>query len=229
MENWFKYIKSDLKIPRHARPHVFVTNLRAAIESTLKEQQFPVSRKKKTKRTKKESDASLNTKEEVWKPVRKGTYHITPKTKKLGVKKIDKKFDKLPRVMRWGGKLGSIVLANTCTIDNVLTILHIQYCADQQFKNILQQDRNPLSETLLTVFKLMSDEQFPEAKLVWVNYTRKQIKPSLNLYGDKYDFIVAYISNQLTSQTISTCDNPSCSESRKESKQTSGMITGYVL
>ena len=106
-ENWFKFIKYDTNTPKYARPYLLVTSLKHSIDSRLKENVFPGCRKKRNKK-RKETDATLSTKEKIWKPKKKGTYHITPKKKEKPPEEKGKpaKDVALPRVMKWDGKLG---------------------------------------------------------------------------------------------------------------------------
>ncbi|XP_053395735.1 uncharacterized protein LOC128555931 [Mercenaria mercenaria] len=185
VENWFKYIKSDIKLPKHARPYTFVIEIREAIEARSREHVFKGARKTKSAKAKvsksNESDIYLNT-QEVWKPKKKrNIYHKTPKERKLS----ETVSTNNQKVMKWVGTYGNTPLSNTCGIDNTLTILHQKYTKKSKFRYLLEEDNTPLSATIKNVCSLMTKEKFEEAKLIWINFTGKPIEKVVNLFGDE--------------------------------------------
>jgi len=216
VENWFKFLKKDSGIRKHERPYKFVIKLKEAIQGRLRERQFPGARKAKTKRKKKgESDAALACKEEVWK---RNKY--VKKTAKKPQKIKEKK--SFPNVMRWGGKLKDLTLDNTCTVDNVLTCLHMKSLETPTFLESLKAETGVYT-TLLTVFSLMDQNKFDEAKFTWLTATNIQIQTTTNLRGDEYDMVVSMFDREWESFAITECDGCYCPDRLRQSRLQHGV------
>ena len=76
----------------------------------------------------------------------------------------DKVINSLPKVMKWGGKSDDLQLTNTCTVDNGLTILHLAFEMNKEFRGIIEQDDRELSKNLITIFSYVTNERFLDAK-----------------------------------------------------------------
>jgi len=127
----------------------------------------------------------------------------------------------LPAVMAWGGKVGSTVLDNTCTIDNGLTILHLFHQRKEEFRNCLElyKDCEPFT-TLKTVLSLMDEENFDQAKLLWARLTTDS---HTNLFGEETEFMMSHFDRQWKSRTVSTCSFHDCTEPMSESTKKTGI------
>ena len=219
-ESWFKYIKHDIGAKARARPSKFVIDLKVAIESRLKLMEFPGADKRKTRKPKSgqaEADKNLNTKEEVWKTRgKRNVFHKTPSAKVFPGQK-------LPNVMRWGGRRGATSLSNTCTIDNGLTILHLAFRASESFRNFLTQDKSELSKTLINIFARMDKEEFSEAKFMWLDFTKCN---RVDLFGDEFDFFTRHINCEWESRCRSKCGALTCPEPMMEIRETPGITIG---
>lgn len=227
VEAWFKGIKHDMGIGLRSRPERFIMALRKQVHGRLRGIEYPNSRKPRRKR-KKEVDEVLELKEEQWR--KKPKHKKTPKYHEKIYKTSESTL--LPTVMSWGGKSHNISLSNTCTIDNGLTILHL---FSLQYSKFLVGESNPLCTTLLTIFTLMNDKSFANAKLVWVNFVssnkiqqRRGRGDSLlaDLYGDEVDFFIYAIDQTWKSSQTSKCTSSNCSEIVDQHNVEHGIHTG---
>lgn len=179
-------------------------------------------RKKTTTSRAKKRDIDLKLNEEKWmkgsKKKKTGLYHTTPNKRQ-----VEKVF---PSVMKWGGKHNGVHLENTCTIDNALTILHLKYIENVNFESNVSVINDDLFNTLLTIFSLMSDKKYEEAKLIWTNHMDIKIEKSTNLFCDEVDFFVKCLDGEWKSYTTSICDNTSCAHPLIESRITNGITIG---
>jgi len=219
VESWFKFLKKDTTIKKHERPYKFIVKLKEAIQGRLRERQFPGSRKTKTRRKKKrESDAALACKEEVW----KRNTHMKKTGKKLEKQKQSSKTHHFPDVMRWGGRLKDLTLDNTCTVDNVLTCLHIKMLELPIFLESMKRETG-IYTTLLTVFSLMDKSEFDAAKFAWLTATNIPIQTTTNLRGDEYDMIVSVFDREWESFNITECDGSDCPDPLRQSRLQHGV------
>ncbi|KAL4230137.1 hypothetical protein ACF0H5_010522 [Mactra antiquata] len=131
----------------------------------------------------------------------------------------DKKDKIIPQVMKWGGCWKHINLTNTCTIDNGLTILHLFYIENEQFRYLISSHQSEALNTLSTVMTLMSEHNYDQAKLVWAKLSPNV---SSNLFGDEADFMMSHLDKLWKSKIISTCTRPSCSDSFIEYREEYG-------
>ena len=226
VENYFKVIKNDIGLKKRCRPAKFIVSVKQFIYAKLIEIELPGCRKKSTSRGKRR-DIDLELNEEKWqkgsKSKKKRLYHLTPNKRDV-LKETSTDTSKcLPVVMKWGGTHNGSHLENTCTIDNALTILHMKFLENKQFSKNISEQGDILFKTLLTIFKLMSEENFEEAKFVWLTHMNIPVGRSTNLYGDELDFFVQFFDRQWKTSTTSICDNANCNHSFIESRNINGI------
>ncbi|MES9883988.1 MAG: hypothetical protein ABW185_24340 [Sedimenticola sp.] len=225
VESWFKYLKVDVKLNKRERPARFVIRNRKTVHARMLEHTFPRGREAKGKKKRKiETEADLATAEEVWSKKRKTK--STPKSKPR--LKQHTKNDELPTVAKWGGKVVGQQLVNTCTVDNALTIMHLKFRESEPFQELLRKKEGSTYKTLLTVFTLMSEENFASAKMVWLNHIQKDANTQTNIFGDEADFFAGHFQQEWTSITISTCSCPDCPQPYAASRELPGFSTWYV-
>ena len=147
-------------------------------------------------------------------------------------KTTNTKAQSLPSVMKWGGESHNVSLSNTCTIDNGLTILHL---FSLQHTTFLVNEENQFCRTLLSIFKMMNEQSFAVAKLIWVNFNSSHFikqKPGdkeamlTNLYGDETDFFMYAIDQTWLSRQNSRCTRSDCCEQCNLNNDEHGIRTG---
>lgn len=125
--------------------------------------------------------------------------------------------------MPWGGKLEHAQLVNTCTTDNVLTILHLIYNKHETFRNRLLSEGNNTFATFRTVLMLMEEENFDETKFACVNsISSSNSRKTIDLFGDEPDCIMNVLDREWKSGTVSKYQNSSFDNERIESKDCVG-------
>lgn len=223
VENWFKYIKHDITTRKRDRPSKFVIRNRQTVHGRLLEHEYPGSRKTVQRKRKRQNDADLSIVEEIWKPKAKKKKTTVKKTAKNVSKVSTGKYSELPAVAKWGGQIEGTNLVNTCTIDNALTILHLKFVEQAAFQTCIMNQNSATSETLLTVFKLMSEKEFTAAKVVWLNHVHKDVSADTNLFGDESEFFAGYFQREWITVTTSRCFRQECPRPYAASKQLQGI------
>jgi len=113
-----------------------------------------------------------------------------------------------------------IELIHTCTIDNILTILHIHFKSNEKLLQRLTQRSSPAERTLkqtMTLFRSKVPNKFDEGKLSWVDFLQNHPISSatlkitsddrgaqtIDLYGTTSDFVVDHFRDvwKLTATT----------------------------
>lgn len=211
VEGWFKAIKQDVSKTRHERPSKFIIKLRKTLKGRLKETAYPYIRKtgNMTADINKESDIGLRLKTEKWgkkRQKRTPTYHKTPKRRPVSVS--------LPQVPSWGGEVADRTLVNTCTIDNCLTILYLNYLEDVNFRELLT---NGVFLVLHQCCQLMESGKFAEAKAHWLENIGTRLHKTTDIFGDEYDLFITHIQNTFVTKLTSKCNEPNCPEPYRES------------
>ena len=103
----------------------------------------------------------------------------------------------------WGGTYDGVKLTNTCTLDNILSRLYIEYMENVQFQHELKAlQGDAVCQELLTVFESVSSGSWGAARLKWMtDVVKRQIRVSTlctNLCPYVYQYISfpsAWISN----------------------------------
>ena len=231
-EAWFSIVKKNMGLKSHERPGRFVVQYRNAIRARLRETEYPNIRGKKRKKC---AELEVDLDEEVWKwktqkkrsrymPANRIVRQTSDENRSLaqesgGETVKDNVSQDLPKVPKWGGTSKWSTLTNTCTIDNSLTILYLQYLQDMQFRLNLEESSNPVYHTLLTCFRLMEEGQFAVAKTVWLTVSKNEIDEKV----DMYDEFIKYICYDLTSKVESRCSDPNCPEPYTETDNVKGI------
>ncbi|KAH3882408.1 hypothetical protein DPMN_006346 [Dreissena polymorpha] len=207
-EVWFKVLKNDISVPQRSRPGKFVIGIKQLIDARFKEHLYPKCRQPKSKRKKNNDQQKLILEEEKWQRKKAKSRKYQPPTKST-----KQKGKVLPSVMKWGGKSVGVFLSNTCTIDNGLTILHIAFKENVNFNEAIQNEKDSiLSRELLTIFKLMDDTHYSDAKKTWINFIKSNTsdddpkkKTVANLFGDEFDFFISHLEKPWVWDVVSTC------------------------
>ncbi|XP_049333623.1 uncharacterized protein LOC111189336 [Astyanax mexicanus] len=104
-------------------------------------------------------------------------------------------------------------MVNTCTIDNLLYILHLIMKKRVSILNEIElaQSKDHWLKTLLEVHRLFSAKEWFQGKLAWLkNFPRLKGKSVWDTFGTENDFIVSRLDYVQKTEWILKCDANDC-------------------
>ncbi len=144
------------------------------------------------------------------------TFPAKKQAKKSAVsdKTIDKDTDNhtMPHCP-WGGRVGSVELVNTCSIDNLLFLTHRLIVDRSEVKAWLQNSPEIISKTMLVVSQLFSKGNWAAGKLCWITATNGCDTTNLcriDMFGSEHDKFVKHFGNLQSFVCTQVCSKLTC-------------------
>ena len=142
---------------------------------------------------------------------RRSKYFDKPATLDQSTAKADSRSKQSFPHCPWGGKTAAHSLVNTCSIDNMLFMIHLLITSRDDIKQWLASHATDVAATLLKVSELFGSEQWAEGKLLWVEQFINQKPPALiDLYGTEYEKFVRVFAAVQETETTRQCTNRIC-------------------
>ena len=99
--------------------------------------------------------------------------------------------------MKWGGfdkKKTGILLSNTCTIDNILTVLYIIVCSRPDVLQELKKCTDTATQVVLEIcLNEMLQRKWTEAKVKFVQDLLKKRGSKVDLFGTEFEMAVKHL------------------------------------
>lgn len=123
----------------------------------------------------------------------------------------------------WGRMADGIRLDNTCTIDNLLLMMHLLMTSNDSIKKLVQHNGD-IGKILIEVSDMFNKQQWAMGKLHWVRQTVSNLiaDGEVDLYGTEHYFFVRHLAPFQEHTTNSVCSNSTCPE--RSIARTSGEI-----
>ena len=111
----------------------------------------------------------------------------------------------------WGGS--TVVLTNTCPVDNLLTFLHQLIIVRDDIRQFMEASGSQVARLLLSVHRLMLDRQWMPAKVMWLQAIGTPVPTSriVDVYGSEAERVLKMLGPFLQTAVASKCSEANCS------------------
>ena len=109
-------------------------------------------------------------------------------------------------------KFGAECLVNTCTIDNLITILNFILFEFAAAKDFFTSSLLPISSAIVNIHELAMEGNWHAAKIKWLSYTDRHdfSAANVNLLGDEAEESIDHLSPLMLVHVRSMCQGGTC-------------------
>jgi hypothetical protein len=112
----------------------------------------------------------------------------------------------------WGGTDGNIILSNTCTVDNLLFLMHQLIMSKDHVRQWLETSTEPVAQTLIRVSDFFAKGDWFAGKMCWIT-SHVELGTSTNhidLYGTEHAQFVRHYGVLQMNSSGKKCSSSMC-------------------